>query len=77
MDARGRARAGGRRARRGLDRAAHADSQEGLALISSTDGMLGMRTLALHDLERLLKVADVTAAMSTEAATAPTAPTAA
>ena len=29
MDARGRARAGGRRARRGLDRAAHADGQRG------------------------------------------------
>jgi histidine ammonia-lyase len=42
-------------------------AKEGLALINGTDGMLGMLLLALHDLERLLKVADVTAAMSTEA----------
>jgi histidine ammonia-lyase len=42
-------------------------TKEGLALINGTDGMLGMLLLALHDLERLLKVADVTAAMSTEA----------
>jgi histidine ammonia-lyase len=42
-------------------------AKEGLALINGTDGMLGMLLLALHDLERLLRVADVTAAMSTEA----------
>jgi histidine ammonia-lyase len=42
-------------------------AKEGLALVNGTDGMLGMLLLALHDLERLLKVADVTAAMSTEA----------
>ena len=42
-------------------------AKEGLALINGTDGILGMLLLALHDLERLLKVADVTAAMSTEA----------
>ena len=42
-------------------------AKEGLALINGTDGMLGMLLLALHDLGRLLKVADVTAAMSTEA----------
>jgi histidine ammonia-lyase len=42
-------------------------AKEGLALINGTDGMLGMLLLALHDVERLLKVADVTAAMSTEA----------
>jgi histidine ammonia-lyase len=42
-------------------------AKEGLALINGTDGMLGMLLLALHDLERVLKVADVTAAMSTEA----------
>ena len=33
-------------------------AKEGLALINGTDGMLGMLLLALHDLERLLKVAD-------------------
>jgi histidine ammonia-lyase len=42
-------------------------AKEGLALINGTDGMLGMLLLALHDLSGLLKVADVTAAMSTEA----------
>jgi histidine ammonia-lyase len=42
-------------------------AKEGLALINGTDGMLGMLLLALHDLVGLLKVADVTAAMSTEA----------
>jgi histidine ammonia-lyase len=41
--------------------------KEGLALINGTDGMLGMLLLALHDLRRLLVVADVTAAMSVEA----------
>jgi histidine ammonia-lyase len=43
------------------------DVKEGLALINGTDGMLGMLVLALVDLERLLRVADVTAAMSVEA----------
>jgi histidine ammonia-lyase len=42
-------------------------AKEGLALINGTDGMLGMLVLALHDLDRLLRVADVTAAMSVEA----------
>src|SRR5918994_2453280 len=42
-------------------------AKEGLALINGTDGILGMLLLALHDLARLLKTADVTAAMSTEA----------
>jgi histidine ammonia-lyase len=42
-------------------------AKEGLALINGTDGILGMLVLALHDLARLLKIADVTAAMSTEA----------
>ena len=42
-------------------------AKEGLALINGTDGILGMLLLALHDVGRLLKVADVTAAMSTEA----------
>jgi histidine ammonia-lyase len=41
--------------------------KEGLALINGTDGMLGMLVLALHDLSALLRVADVTAAMSVEA----------
>jgi histidine ammonia-lyase len=41
--------------------------KEGLALINGTDGILGMLLLALHDLDSLLRVADVTAAMSVEA----------
>ncbi|HZW44239.1 MAG TPA: histidine ammonia-lyase [Dermatophilaceae bacterium] len=40
--------------------------KEGLALINGTDGMLGMLILAIADLRDLLKVADVTAAMSVE-----------
>ncbi|WGL51389.1 histidine ammonia-lyase [Nocardioides sp. BP30] len=40
--------------------------KEGLALINGTDGMLGMLALAIDDLTELLKVADVTAAMSVE-----------
>ena len=40
--------------------------KEGLALINGTDGMLGMLVLAISDLRRLLRVADVTAAMSVE-----------
>jgi histidine ammonia-lyase len=40
--------------------------KEGLALINGTDGMLGMLILAIHDLERLCDVADLTAAMSIE-----------
>jgi histidine ammonia-lyase len=42
-------------------------AKEGLALINGTDGILGMLALAIHDLERLLGVADVSAAMSVEA----------
>jgi histidine ammonia-lyase len=42
-------------------------AKEGLALINGTDGMLGMLVLALHDLARLLRVADITAALSVEA----------
>jgi histidine ammonia-lyase len=42
-------------------------AKEGLALINGTDGILGMLVLALHDLRGLLTLADVTAAMSTEA----------
>lgn len=40
--------------------------KEGLALINGTDGMLGMLTLALHDLDRLCDQADLIAAMSVE-----------
>jgi histidine ammonia-lyase len=40
--------------------------KEGLALINGTDGMLGMLVLAITDLGNLLKVADLTAAMSVE-----------
>ncbi len=40
--------------------------KEGLALINGTDGMLGMLLLAITDLRRLLKIADITAAMSVE-----------
>jgi histidine ammonia-lyase len=40
--------------------------KEGLALINGTDGMLGMLVLAITDLSNLLKVADLSAAMSVE-----------
>jgi len=40
--------------------------KEGLALINGTDGMLGQLVLALTDLEDLLRLADVAAAMSVE-----------
>jgi histidine ammonia-lyase len=49
----------------GIDPVALAE-KEGLALINGTDGMLGMLVLAIEDLRALLKVADVTAAMSVE-----------
>jgi histidine ammonia-lyase len=42
-------------------------AKEGLALINGTDGMLGMLVLAVWDLERLLRAAEVAAAMSVEA----------
>jgi histidine ammonia-lyase len=42
-------------------------AKEGLALINGTDGMLGLLLLALDDLGRLLRAADVAAAMSVEA----------
>ncbi len=42
-------------------------AKEGLALINGTDGILAMLALAIEDLERLLRVADLTAAMSVEA----------
>ncbi|MFB7634742.1 histidine ammonia-lyase [Streptomyces sp. NPDC056149] len=40
--------------------------KEGLALINGTDGMLGMLVLAAHDLRKLLRTADLAAAMSVE-----------
>jgi histidine ammonia-lyase len=40
--------------------------KEGLALVNGTEGMLGMLLLALHDLDALVRVADVAAAMSVE-----------
>ena len=42
-------------------------AKEGLALINGTDGMLAMLVLANEDLARLLRAADLTAAMSVEA----------
>lgn len=42
-------------------------AKEGLALINGTDGMLGMLLMAIADLRRLLRIADITAAMSVEA----------
>jgi histidine ammonia-lyase len=41
-------------------------AKEGLALINGTDGMLGMLVLAIADLGRLLRTADIAAAMSVE-----------
>ena len=43
------------------------EEKEGLALINGTDGMLGMLALAITDLHALVRVADITAAMSVEA----------
>ena len=40
--------------------------KEGLALINGTDGMLGMLVMAITDLDRLVRLADVSAAMSIE-----------
>jgi histidine ammonia-lyase len=42
-------------------------AKEGLALINGTDGILGMLLLGIRDLHSLLRVADLTAAMSVEA----------
>ncbi len=52
-------------ARHGIEPVVLAE-KEGLALINGTDGMLGMLVLALRDLDALLKLADVAAAMSVE-----------
>jgi histidine ammonia-lyase len=43
------------------------EEKEGLALINGTDGMLGMLVIAIADLDALVKVADIGAAMSIEA----------
>ncbi|MDN5725511.1 MAG: histidine ammonia-lyase, partial [Propionibacteriales bacterium] len=40
--------------------------KEGLALINGTDGMLGMLIMALADLDRLVRIADIAAALSVE-----------
>ncbi len=67
LDAEGRRReASGALAAAGLEPVT-LEAKEGLALINGTDGMLGMLVLALADLGRLLKVADIAAAMSVEA----------
>jgi histidine ammonia-lyase len=42
-------------------------AKEGLALINGTDGMLAMLVMAVTDLRRLLRTADISAAMSVEA----------
>lgn len=42
------------------------EEKEGLALINGTDGMLGMLCLAIHDLQDLAKVADISTAMTVE-----------
>ena len=52
-------------ARHGIEPVVLAE-KEGLALINGTDGMLGMLVLALRDMDRLLKLADVAASMSVE-----------
>ena len=44
------------------------EPKEGLALVNGTEGMLALGTLALHDVERILTTADVTAAMTIEGA---------
>lgn len=44
------------------------EPKEGLALVNGTEGMLALGTLALHDVERLVTTADVTAAMTIEGA---------
>ena len=41
-------------------------AKEGLALINGTDGMMAMLVLAIEDLRRLLRTADIAAAMSVE-----------
>ena len=43
------------------------EAKEGLALVNGTEGMLAMACLAVNDLERTLRTADVACAMSVEA----------
>jgi histidine ammonia-lyase len=43
------------------------EEKEGLALINGTDGMLGMLAMAIADARSLVKIADISAAMSLEA----------
>jgi histidine ammonia-lyase len=43
------------------------EPKEGLALINGTDGILAMLILAIADLDQLVRVADIAAAMSVEA----------
>jgi histidine ammonia-lyase len=62
----GRLRAGEALAAAGIEPLTLA-AKEGLALVNGTDGILGMLALAIEDLGMLLRVADVTAAMSVEA----------
>src|SRR5215469_6643382 len=66
-DASGRTRPAGEALAASGIKAVHLREKEGLALINGTDGMLGMLVLAIADLRELLKVADITAAMSVEA----------
>jgi histidine ammonia-lyase len=53
--------------RAGLDPLA-LEAKEGIAMVNGTEGMLGLGLLAEHDAARLLATADLTAAMSVEAA---------
>jgi histidine ammonia-lyase len=53
--------------RAGLD-PVRLEAKEGLALVNGTDGMTALGVLALHDAEGLFTAADVTAAMTIEAA---------
>ncbi len=43
------------------------EPKEGLALVNGTEGMLAMACLAIHDLTRVLRTADVACGMSVEA----------
>jgi histidine ammonia-lyase len=43
------------------------EPKEGLALINGTDGMTSLLTLAVHDIEDLLRLADIACALSVEA----------
>jgi histidine ammonia-lyase len=43
------------------------EPKEGLALVNGTEGMLAMACLAIHDLTRVLRTADVSCGMSVEA----------